>query len=347
MSSSPSVSDGASGPLVTIAIPTFNRASWLKDCVHLALSQTYQQFEVLVSDNASTDETERVLKEFSDEKLRVLRQETNIGLLPNWNACLEAARGDYVIFVSDDDKIAPWLLERCIGLVKNEPQVPIVVTVCNLHSAAAARTWPGATSRYLGTGIWDGPDILLEYLREHITTTMCGIMLRTDALRANGGFPLNLPFTADVAAWAPLLLTGKAGLINEACATYYMHNASETSRLRVEQLLINLWKVADLISNLADKFVNDVRKRRDIQLQSRRCFARRAFLILSAYRKEDGGLLEVLAIIWRSRRDLSHIGMSNLLGLTRQVAIILFPRPIANWIRQIKRMSVGSSRPAV
>ena len=75
-------------PLITIAIPTFNRASWLGDCVLSALSQTYRNFEVLISDNASTDRTQEVLKQFSDPRVRVVRQETNIGLLPNWNACL-------------------------------------------------------------------------------------------------------------------------------------------------------------------------------------------------------------------------------------------------------------------
>src|SRR5262245_38440162 len=111
------VSDATSGPLVTIAVPTFNRAPWLKECLLSALSQTCRRFEIIVSHNASTAETERVLREFSDSRLRIITQDTNIGLLPNWNACLAGARGDYVIFVSDDDRIAPWLLERCIDLV--------------------------------------------------------------------------------------------------------------------------------------------------------------------------------------------------------------------------------------
>ena len=69
-------------PLVTIAVPTFNRASLLKRCVTSALAQTYSRFEVLVSDNASSDDTPEVLRGFGDEKLRVIRQQSNIGLLP-------------------------------------------------------------------------------------------------------------------------------------------------------------------------------------------------------------------------------------------------------------------------
>src|SRR4030081_967744 len=85
MSNPDLVSNDRSYPLVTIAIPTFNRASLLRECVRSALSQTYRHFEVLVSDNASTDETKEILGQFSDGRLRVIGQETNIGLLPNWN----------------------------------------------------------------------------------------------------------------------------------------------------------------------------------------------------------------------------------------------------------------------
>ena len=80
-------------PMVTIAIPTFNRATWLRDCVRVALTQSYRRFEVLVSDNASSDETAMVLDQFSDERLRVVRQPRNIGATANWNACLAEARG--------------------------------------------------------------------------------------------------------------------------------------------------------------------------------------------------------------------------------------------------------------
>jgi glycosyltransferase involved in cell wall biosynthesis len=331
-------------PVVTIAIPTFNRASWLADCVRAALSQTYHRFEILVSDNASTDETEEILKGFTDERLRVIRQEANIGLLPNWNACLAGARGDYIVFVSDDDWIAPWLLERCVNLVEREPKISIVVAVSNIHSTLVGRTWPGVRSQCLRTGIWDGADILLEYLTDQITVPMCSILIRTDALRAQGGFALDLPHAADVGAWAPLLLRGKAGLVNEACATYYLHSACETSKLPIGQLLRDGWKVADLISNLANHSIDDLQMRRRLQLQSRRCFSRRALILISMFRRDRGSLLEALSIIWRYRRELSHIDMISLARLGRQIAIIFCPRVITDLCRQFKGILAGGAQ---
>jgi glycosyltransferase involved in cell wall biosynthesis len=337
MSIAHSVSDSASGPLVTVAIPTFNRASWLKDCILAALSQTYQHFEILVSNNASTDETEQVLREFGDRRLRVITQQTNIGLHRNWNACLAAARGDYIIFVPDHDRIAPWLLERCMGLVEKEPQIPIVIALITTHSTALGRIWPAKASKCLATGIWDGADILLEYLKDEITINMCSILLRTNAIRARGGFRLDFPHTADLAAWAPLLLTGKAGLVNEAGATWYSHDGTETARLSVEQILYDGWRVADLISNLADCYINDLQRRHRIRMEASRCFARRGLITLDFYRHRGGRLLEVLMIMWRFRhRFLSNIDMENIRRVRWHIAYIICQRQIA-WIGRFKR----------
>jgi glycosyltransferase involved in cell wall biosynthesis len=327
------VSNHGAYPLVTIAIPTFNRASLLKDCITSALSQTYRNFEVLVSDNASTDETWETLSEFANRNLRVIRQSTNIGLLPNWNACLAEARGDYVVFVSDDDKISPWLLERCIEVVKDHPEIPIIVALSDFHSSSTGIR-PARTSRSLRTGICDGTDVLLEYLKGEIgVLATCSVMLRTEALRTVGGFPLDYPHTADVASWAPHLFAGKAGFVNEACATWYSHKESETGRLSIEQLLCDGWKMADLISDLASQHTKDLSRRHMIQLQSRRCFAGRGFTILSDYRRNGGGLQTILNFIWRFRRDLTKVDMKAVLKL---IATILCPRPIADQVRRLR-----------
>ena len=126
-------------PLVTIAIPTFNRAALLQGCVDAALHQSYSNVEVLVSDNASTDETSKMLKGLSDSRLRVMTQERNLGLLPNWNALLREARGEFVIFVPDDDRIGHRMLERSLALVRTVPQVSIVLALFDVNMVAEGR----------------------------------------------------------------------------------------------------------------------------------------------------------------------------------------------------------------
>jgi glycosyltransferase involved in cell wall biosynthesis len=327
------VQNAGSCPLVTIAIPTFNRAPLLKDCVISALAQTYRNFEVLVSDNASTDNSEEILRQFDDSRLRILRQRKNIGLIPNWNACLANARGEYIVVLPDDDRIAPWLLERCIGLIKEQKQIPVVITLCNVHSVSAGQTWPGGTSGKLPTGICSGVDALLEYLGDRINVAICSIMMRTDVVRAHGGFPLDFPYTADVATWAPLLFLGNAGFVDEACAVYYDHNNSETARAGIVQLLRDGQKMVALISDLANDCISDLARRRTVKLQARRCFARRGLVALSQYRRSGGTLRQIIDVVWQFRRELCAADVTAILRLA---AIVLCPRPIVEQIRRLR-----------
>jgi glycosyltransferase involved in cell wall biosynthesis len=323
-------------PLITIAIPTFNRASWLHDCVASGLSQTYRNFEIVVSDNASIDNTQEVLKQFSDPRLRVIRQQNNVGFIPNWNACLAHAKGEYIIFVSDDDRIAPYLLERCIELIAQDPTIPVVMAICDTHLVSRHRTRPGQISAQLRTGVCSGAEILIEYLRDRIDVAMTSIMLRTAALRAAGGFITTLPHACDVAAWAPLLLVGKAGFVNEACATYTVHSEIQSLTLGIDQVMRDGWRVADLISVKADQLVADLAERQVIKKQVRRCFARRGALVLLRFRAAGGRWKDVLQGAWRFRRELSHIGPS-ILGLAKPIAICFLPNSVISLIRQMRR----------
>ena len=314
------------GPFITIAIPTFNRASWLKECVLSALAQSYPLFEVLVSDNASTDETPSVLRQLTDPRLRIWRQKKNIGSLKNWNFCLTEARGDYIVFLSDDDRIAPHLLERLTSLAKREPRIPIVLALCDAYEAAKATRWPAAASQKFGTGIWNGPDLLMEKLAGNISVSMCSIMIRTDMLRAIGGFPASIPYAGDMAAWATVLLEGKAGLVNESCALFCHHEASLTSSLPIDANIEDERRMMDAINGVADRVLENLRKRGEVKLFARRYFARRIVEILLSHRERGAGLMrELTPAIWRWRRDLRHIRPHDALKLARPICRAALP----------------------
>ena len=92
--------------LVTIAIPTYNRANlYLRDVISAALDQTWENIEVLVGDNASTDNTDKVVSEFKDPRLRYIQHKNNIGANGNFNALLNAAKGKWFFLFHDDDMI--------------------------------------------------------------------------------------------------------------------------------------------------------------------------------------------------------------------------------------------------
>lgn len=332
----------AGPPLVTIAVPTFNRAELLDRCLRTALAQVYSNFEVLVSDNASTDDTPKVLERFDDRRLRVTRQRSNIGLLPNWNACLAQARGEYIVYISDDDTVSPYLLERCIGTLGGRTDIPVIVALSNLHLAALARTRSARRSRILGTGIHDGRAILSEFLNDQITVACCSVVMNTDLLRQGGGFPLHLAYTADVAAWVPLLLRGDAGFVNEACATGLIHDASETARHSIELRLDDARKATAIIAKEVDEQKAADRSRQKLlQQQLHSCFARRNLTVLSDHRSKGASVREVIRLAWQFRSDLWAAG---LIAMFRSAAIVLCPYALAARLRLWRLGSPGRVR---
>lgn len=113
------------GPLVSIGIPTYNRAHCLPRSVKSVLRQGHTQIEVIVSDNASTDGTEALCRQYaaSDQRVRYIRQERNLGPTPNFNTALAAARGEYFMWLADDDWLDPDYVARCLDALRGDPGV--------------------------------------------------------------------------------------------------------------------------------------------------------------------------------------------------------------------------------
>ena len=103
-------------PLVSIGIPTYNRAKFLKRSIESTLNQDYENIEVIVSDNASTDETEDVCRFYCEQssKLKYFRQPANMGATANFAKVLEMASGEFFMWLGDDDWIDNSYIRLCV-----------------------------------------------------------------------------------------------------------------------------------------------------------------------------------------------------------------------------------------
>jgi hypothetical protein len=99
-------------PLFSIVIPTRNRAHLLPNALQSALGQTHNDYEVIVSDNNCTPETEEVVRRFGNSRVRHVRVDRTLAMPESWEFGLSHARGEYVTILSDDDAVSPTLLER-------------------------------------------------------------------------------------------------------------------------------------------------------------------------------------------------------------------------------------------
>jgi glycosyltransferase involved in cell wall biosynthesis len=115
----------SSKPRLSIGLPVFNGEKYLKDALDSILAQTYTDFELIISDNASTDRTPQICREYAakDHRIRYYRNEQNLGASKNFNHAFELSSGEYFKWIAHDDVLAPEFIEKCISVLDRDPSV--------------------------------------------------------------------------------------------------------------------------------------------------------------------------------------------------------------------------------
>jgi glycosyltransferase involved in cell wall biosynthesis len=146
-----------SAPTVSIGIPVFNGGRTLRQALDSLLAQTLTEFEVVISDNASTDETQEICEEYAaaDPRIRYYRNESNLGAGANFNRVFELSRGEFFRWNSHDDWIAPTYLERCLGVLRRDPGAAACYTgMCRVREDGSvtrirpAHEWAASKSQF-------------------------------------------------------------------------------------------------------------------------------------------------------------------------------------------------------
>ena len=191
-----------SAPLVSVVIPAYNAAGFVRRAVDSVLAQTFADFELLVVDDGSTDGTREVLAGYGD-RLRVLAQ-PNGGPAAARNQGLHHAQGEYVAFLDADDHWLPQKLSRQLQLMSTRPEVGFCSTATSVvtDSGAPAGVWP------CGTGAEPMPDLL--FIRSAaISGSTSGVLARRALLLQAGGFDESLRGFEDPDLW--IRLSARAG----------------------------------------------------------------------------------------------------------------------------------------
>jgi glycosyltransferase involved in cell wall biosynthesis len=115
------------GPTISFGLPVYNGAPYLRRALDTILAQTRSDFELIISDNASTDETPEIIAEYarSDPRIRCYRQKYNIGVGNNWTFVAEQARGTFFKWVSANDEYEPMLAADCLAVMEADPTVAL------------------------------------------------------------------------------------------------------------------------------------------------------------------------------------------------------------------------------
>lgn len=110
-------------PKFSVCIPAF-KSRFLSECIQSILGQSYADFEVIVLNDCSPEPVEKIVRSFSDNRIRYYENESNVGavrLTDNWNRCVALAEGEFVVIMGDDDRLEPEYLEEFIALMARYP----------------------------------------------------------------------------------------------------------------------------------------------------------------------------------------------------------------------------------
>jgi glycosyltransferase involved in cell wall biosynthesis len=245
-------------PLVSIGIPTYNRAAtYLPQALESALHQTYENLEIIVSDNGSTDNTESLVKHYGNARIKYHRQNPAFSPNENFNYCLNAAQGEYFLLLHDDDLIDPDFVEVCVRALSGSPEAGIIRTGTRVIDAQGnvikeKRNQAGG----LGTA-----EFFLAWFSGKTSLYLPSTLFNRRALQKIGGFESRHNLFQDVVAEVRLAAGYGRIDVEDVKAAFRVHDGEFTFAVSVEDWCEDAADLLDLMVELAPEKKEEVRRR--------------------------------------------------------------------------------------
>ncbi|WP_008313340.1 glycosyltransferase family 2 protein [Leptolyngbya sp. PCC 6406] len=237
-------------PKVTVCIPTYNRAEILPYAVNSVLNQTYGDFELIICDDASPDQTSEVVAQWQDPRLRYIRHPQNIQRSRNMRSGYEAATGDYFVKFDDDDALTPEFLAQTVAVLDQHPEVDFV---CTDHWVINARNQRDEAATQANSAKWGKdrlthsviPDLVTETF-EHQSLQVGSTLFRRSSLEAVDFMRFEADGCEDFDLLVRLALAGQVGyFIPERLMEYRFHGGQTSLRQDIHFLSAKLFCLED------------------------------------------------------------------------------------------------------
>lgn len=227
-------------PLVSICIPTFNGEEFLSEAIASALSQTYPNIEIIISDDGSTDRTVEIANSFREKtptRFTVIPHE-NYGLARNWNFCISRAKGKYIKFLHQDDVLEPDCVKEMLTVAEQDDEIGLVFSARAILMSEAVKSDPACLSYYEkvketcrhwselesvqpGQKLLNDPNLLRTPINKIGEPT--NVLIGRDVFDKVGAFDPDLCQLIDVEMWLRIMSRFKIGFVDKILSHWRFH----------------------------------------------------------------------------------------------------------------------------
>ncbi len=221
-------------PLVSVCIPAYNNAAYIEETILSVLSSTYQNLELILVDDKSTDKTLSTLYEIQsrlqDDRIVIYENEENLGMAGNWNRCLSLCQGKYIRLLCADDLIDSALIEEEVEILEANPDAVLVSSDTQFVDLYGSKA--GYYRRYHKSGLINGRDAVKfsVFTRDYLGAPLANLFRRS-AYEALGGFDESFHFIIDYDFFMKLYLSGQVYVLHKPLNYFRIRSDSNTGQV--------------------------------------------------------------------------------------------------------------------
>lgn len=217
-------------PQVSVCIPVYNPGTFLADALRSVLEQEFADFELIIVDDCSAEPVAPVVEQFRDSRIRFHRNSRNLGLVGNWNRCIELADGEYVTIFHQDDLMLPENLRAKAALLDATPNMGFVYSNIVQIDSHGQRIGGHPIQQPELSLVMEGC-ALFELVAQTGNPVSCpSVMARSECYQRLGGFDARLPFATDLEMWLRIASHYDVGFLSMPLIASRVHPAQETAR---------------------------------------------------------------------------------------------------------------------
>lgn len=271
-------------PRVSVVVPAYNNAEYIGETIESILGQTFTDFELVIADHSSSDETMAIIEKYDDPRIRVLTTEAGGGAKRNWDRVTAEATGELVKLVCGDDTIFPTSLDAQVAAFDANPSAVLVASQRTLIDANGKTV---IAARGLGglSGLVSGREAARTAVRAgaNIFGEPGCVLMKRDALQEIGLWDNSHPYLIDQATFISVALQGDIFAIAQPLASFRISSGQWSVELATQQAR----QAADFHRSLSSD-VPDLLSKNDVRLGNTKAlatsFMRRAVYLLLRHR---------------------------------------------------------------